>query len=544
MKKWWTLLPLLALLACQHKRQADLILYNGIVYTVNDDFKVTDALVIRDGKVLCTGTTNDILEEFDSSEKIDLKGKPVYPGFIDSHCHFFGYSTDLLKCDLYGTKSFTEVMDRLKAFDITNSFSWLLGRGWDQNDWEGKKFPDNDSLNLLYPDKPVYLMRIDGHAALCNDAALKKAGIDANTKITGGEIIVRDGKPTGLLVDNAVDLVKKFIPPFTPELVEKALMGGQANCFAEGLTTVDDAGLEKDTIEILYQLQKSGKLKMRIYAMLADSRKTLDYFLKKGTLKTDRLNVRSVKMYADGALGSRGALLKKPYKDQPGHYGFLLHSMDHFTEIADEAFENGYQLCVHAIGDSANKLMLMLYDRELHGENNRRWRIEHCQVVSKEDLSLFAKNNVIASVQPTHATSDMYWAGERLGESRLKDAYSYKDLMKATENKIVFGTDFPVEYISPIRTFYAAVVRKDMEGYPEKGFLKDNAVKRKDALRAMTIWGAYGNFEEEEKGSLEEDKLADFIILDKDIMTIMDEEIPSVKVLATYIGGEKVFGRE
>lgn len=544
MKKGLFYLAVIMLFSCHSKRKADLILHNGKVYTVNQNFTIAEAVVVRDGKILTVGTSSDILEEFESANTVDLQGKAVYPGFIDSHCHFFGYSTDLLKCDLYGTTSFDDILKKLQEFEAGNKFSWTLGRGWDQNDWEDKTYPVNDRLNELFPDKPVYLMRIDGHAALCNEAALKIAGVNSSTKVIGGEIILKEGKPTGMLIDNAVDLVKKFIPPFTPELVEQALMKGQANCFAEGLTTVVDAGLLKDTIETIYNLHKSGKLKMRMYAMLADDKRTLDYFFSKGILKTDRLNVRSVKVYADGALGSRGALMKKPYSDLKDHYGFLLHPLSHFTEIADEAMEHGFQLCVHAIGDSANKLMLMLYENELKGENNRRWRIEHCQVVSKEDRRLFAANSILPSVQPTHATSDMFWVAERLGADRMKEAYAYKDLKNDAGDKILFGTDFPVEHISPIGTFYAAVARKDMQGRPDDGFQIENAVKRKDALRAMTIWGAYGNFEEEEKGSIEEDKVADLVILDKDIMSIDEDEIPTVKVVATYLNGEKVFGKQ
>lgn len=528
-------------MSCLHKRKADLILHHGVIYTVNSDFAIAEAVAVRDGKILSVGSSADILEEFESPNTVDLKGRPVYPGFIDSHCHFYGYSTDLLKCSLSGTKSYDEILARMKSFAETNTFSWILGRGWDQNDWENKSFPDNRMLDSLFPDKPVFLMRIDGHAALCNSVALNMAKITAATKVDGGEVITANGKPSGLLIDNAVDLVKNLIPPFTPDLVEKALLTGQANCFQAGLTTVDDAGLEKDSIETIFNLQKAGKLKMRVYAMISDSKKSTDYFFKKGKLKTDRLNVCAVKIYADGALGSRGALLKKPYSDMPGHYGFWVKSLEHCKAIADQAIESEYQVCIHAIGDSANKAILTLFDEELRGENNRRWRIEHAQLVSKEDLNYFEKNSILPSVQPTHATSDMYWVEERIGRERMNEAYAYKDLKNKSGDKILFGTDFPVEDINPIMTFFAAVVRRDTSGYPKRGFLMENAVKRKDAIRAMTIWGAYGNFEESEKGSIEPEKFADFVILDRDIMEIPDMEIPKAKVVATYLNGEKVF---
>lgn len=541
-KLTFLLLAIIGFSSCHQKRRADIIFYNGVVYTVNSGFSIVEAFVVRDGKIHDLGNSKDLLEEYDAPEKIDLKGRAVYPGFIDSHCHFYGYSTDLLKCDLYETKSFDEVIEKLQAFAKTNSFGWILGRGWDQNDWPGKAFPDKSKLDSLFPTTPVYLMRIDGHAALCNSAALKLAGVSSSTKLDGGELILINDQLTGILIDNAVDLVKTKIPPFTPELVEKALLDGQRNCFEVGLTTVDDAGLEKDSIETIYQLQKAGKLKIRVYAMLSDSYETLSYFFKNGTLKTERLNVRSVKMYADGALGSRGALLKKPYSDAPGHYGFLLHPIDYFSTIAEKAMENGFQVCTHAIGDSANKLMLNMYAKVLKGENNRRWRIEHCQIVSKKDRHQLVMNNIIPSVQPTHATSDMYWVEERIGKERMAEGYAYKELKNEAGDMIVFGTDFPVERINPIYTFYAAVARKDLEGFPEHGFQKENAVKKKDALRAMTIWGAYGNFEELEKGSIEESKVADFVILDQDIMQIDENRIPLTKVVATYVNGELVFG--
>ncbi len=520
--------------------KVDLILHHGKIYTVDNQFNVSEAVAIRDGKVIATGTSEEMLQHYAATSIIDLAGKFVYPGFIDAHSHFFGYASDLLKCDLTGTTSYSDLLAQLSLFSKENKFEWLLGRGWDQNDWENTAYPDKRELDSLFPQQPVFLMRIDGHAAVCNSAALQRANISATTKVTGGEIVLENGEPTGLLIDNAVDLVKQVIPPFTEALNSDALLAAQENCFRVGLTSVCDAGLGKDSIELIHRLQKKDQLKIRVYAMISDNKKTRNYYFKKGPLLTDRLTVRSIKLYADGALGSRGALLKAPYSDQPGHYGFLLHDVTYMNNLADEALEHGFQLCTHAIGDSAIRLMMDIYREHLHGTNNRRWRIEHCQVVDPKDLNDFKKLSVIPSVQPTHATSDMYWAESRLGAQRIETAYCYKDLLKQSE-RIAFGTDFPVERIDPLLTFYAAVVRKDQKSYPEKGFLAENKIKRKDALRAMTIWAAYSNFEDVKKGSLEPGKFADLVILDQDLLECEEDQLMNTQVIATYVNGELLY---
>lgn len=529
---------------CHSKRNVDLIVHNATVYTVNNAFTITQAFAVKNGKIVSMGNSDEILDDYTSENIINLKGKFVYPGFIDAHCHFFGYATDLLKCDLTGTQSFEEIIDSIIEFSKTNQFEWILARGWDQNDWKIKEYPSKEKLDSLFPEIPVFVFRIDGHAALCNQVALDLAGITTETKIDGGEILQKDGKLTGLILDNAVTLVTSKIPEFSPDLVEVALLKAQHNCFAVGLTTVDDAGLGKDSIAVLEKLQATGKLKMRIYAMISDAAETREHFFKTGPLVSDRLTVRAIKVYADGALGSRGACLKDSYKDQPHHFGYMLKNEKYLDLLASEAKQNGFQFCTHAIGDSAVETVLNIYKNYVSGENNRRWRIEHCQVVNPKVMRMFGDNSIIPSVQPTHATSDMYWAEERLGADRIKYAYAYNDLLQGAEGIIALGTDFPVENINPLYTFYAAIQRKDLSGYPENGFQKENELSKKDALRGMTIWAAYANFEEENKGSLEDGKFADFVVLDKDIMEISEKKIPDVKVLATYINGELVYSIE
>ncbi len=543
MKKYFALISVLALLSsCVKKTEVDSVFYNGTVYTVDSGFNVAEAFAVKDGKIIEAGLSANILDKYAGKQQSDLKGKSVYPGFIDAHCHFYGYATDLPKASLYGTKSFEEIIQKLTEFSKTNKFSWLLGRGWDQNDWDLKEFPDKEKLDSIFPDIPVYLMRVDGHAVLCNQAALDKGNITSATKVTGGEILKKNGKLTGILIDNAVELVNRAVPSFSNELINDCLLEAQKNCFAAGLTTVDDAWLGHDSIATVEALQKSGLLKIRVYAMAGATDENMKYYFEHGPIKTDRLNVRSFKVYADGALGSRGACLLSPYKDQPGHSGFLLHDKKYFEDVASQMIEHGFQLNTHCIGDSTNRLILGIYAQHLKGKNDKRWRIEHSQVVDPNDLKTFGEYNIIPSVQPTHATSDMYWVEERLGKERSKTAYAYKDLMEKAGGVIAFGTDFPVEHIEPLYTFYAAISRKDLKGFPENGFQPENKTDRKNTLKAMTIWAAYSNFEEKEKGSIEKGKFADFIILDKDIMKADEKEIPATKIIATYVNGEKVFG--
>ncbi|OFX89127.1 MAG: amidohydrolase [Bacteroidetes bacterium GWF2_33_16] len=525
----------LIMISCT-KEKVDLIIHNAKVYTVNNDFLIAESFAVRDGKFLEIGNSNDILKKYNSDQVIDLQGKYVYPGLIDAHCHFYGYCLSLLQADLRSTKSFDEIVDIIKEHDTKYNSEWVLGRSWDQNDWDIKEFPTKEKLDMAFPDKPVYLRRVDGHAAVVNSKALSLAGITSKTKIDGGKIILQNGQPTGVLIDNAMNLVEKFIPEVYTESVIKALEQGEQNCFAAGLTSVGDAGLTKKEVLLIDSLQKNNKMHMRINAMLTPTDETLDYFIKNGIYKTDYLNVRSIKLYADGALGSRGAALIEPYSDDPGNDGLIVEPIEVYHRICKLAYENNYQVCTHAIGDSANRLILDIYAQYLKGKNDRRWRIEHAQIVHPDDLHKFGDYSIVPSIQATHCTSDMYWTGQRLGEKRIKYAYTYKELLDQN-GWIPNGTDFPVERIEPLLTFYASVARKDIEGYPENGFQIDNALTREETLKSMTIWAAKTAFEENEKGSIEPTKLADFIVLEKDIMEIPESEILSVKIIETYSSG-------
>lgn len=531
---------ILLLAACQTKQAADLLITNARIYTVDSAFTTVEAMAIKDGKVLATGSSTALSDQYEAKESFDAGGKFIYPGLIDAHAHFFAYGLGQATVNLTGTTSWDEIIEKLKAFAATHPDGWITGRGWDQNDWPIKQFPTNEKLNELFPDRPVLIRRIDGHAAMANQRALDLAGLKPGFTITGGKAEVQNGKLTGLLIDNAIGEVDRHIPEPTMATIQKGLLEAQQNCFAVGLTTVDDCGLDPRETAFLDSLQKSGILKMRIYAMLSDKAANFDYLFSKGIIKTDRMHIRSFKVYGDGALGSRGACLLEPYADQPGWKGFLLSNPAHFDSVARIIHEKGMQMCTHAIGDSANRIILKTYARYLKGKNDLRWRIEHAQVVNQQDFHFFGDYNIIPSVQPTHATSDMYWAEYRLGPQRVKGAYAFKQLQEQN-GWIPLGTDFPVEDISPFKTFYAAVVRKDAKGWPDAGYQMENALSREATLRGMTIWAAKANFEEKEKGSLESGKLADFILLDQDLLTTDAAKLLQTKVLATWLNGEKVY---
>lgn len=539
------LLPILTLISCSmapEKTAVDTIYFNGKIQTVDDSLTVVEALAIKGGLIEAIGTSEDIQAKYNAQESIDLEGRNMYPGLLDPHCHFYGYGMTLRNANLTGTDSWESVLEAVQQHQSENPTEWVLGRGWDQNDWEEKQYPTNEKLNELFPDKPAMLTRIDGHAVIANSKALEVAGFTPETKVEGGELLKVDGVLTGVLIDNAADSLKALVPEPTSAEQAAGLMRAQQNCFEVGLTSVGDAGLKWSTIQLINDLQNKDELKMRVYAMVESATEDMDTILPKGTLKTDRLSVRSVKIYADGALGSRGALLLDDYSDRPGHKGLLLHPEEEILEIIKLADVHGFQVCTHGIGDGAVRKILELYGRYVKPENDLRWRIEHSQIVHPEDQQVMANLAVIPSVQSTHATSDMYWAEERLGPERIKYAYAYNDLLK-TNGWIPNGSDFPIESINPIYGFYAAVARKDQKGFPENGFQSENALSREDALRAMTIWAAKSQFQEGEIGSIEVGKQADLVVLDRDLLTSDEASLFETKVLQTVIAGETVFGK-
>ena len=529
----------IAIMACSKRQKADLLVTNATVYTVDSTFSVAESFAVDNGKIVAVGKNDEILSAYRADTILDLKGKFVYPGFIDAHCHFLGYGLGLPKAWLAGAKSWSEVVSRLVEHQNKYPTEWVEGRGWNQNEWDVKEFPTNELLNKAFPDKPVYIVRIDGHAAIANSKALAIAGITGNTKISGGEIVLKDGKPTGILIDNAMELVRKHIPTPSKKQKAQALLNAQQNCLAVGLTGVHDAGLDADEVELIDSMHKAGNLKMRINAMLNPTHDNFEKYISKGIYSTERLMVRSIKIYADGALGSRGALLLKPYADDPSTRGIQIEPTEKLDSVCSMAYKYGYQICTHCIGDAAVRLMLDIYSKYLPQGNDLRWRIEHSQVVDPADLPRYGEFDVIPSVQTTHATSDMLWAVNRLGD-RVKYAYAYQNLL-AQNGWLPNGSDFPIEDINPLYGFYAAVARKNLYGEPQEGFQMENALTREQALRAMTIWAAKTCFEEEVKGSIEAGKLADFVVLDLDLINSEISNALKAQVLQTFINGENVY---
>jgi len=539
MKKLLTLAILATVLSCQkEKTPVDAIVINGNIYTVNGNFDKAEAFAIKDGKFLEIASSKILQEKYVADTIIDAQGKTIVPGFIDAHAHFEGLGNNLLSVDLMGTDSFDEVLKRVLDFQNEHQLGVIYARGWDQNDWEEKEFPNNALLNQLFPDTPIALGRVDGHATLFNQAALDLGNVTETSQIDGGDFIKKDGKLTGVLVDRAQNLVFNNWPVASKSQRVKALLAAQEDCFKYGLTTIDDAGVSADAIEIMDSLYETGDLKIRLYVMASGTEDQLDYYLQNGIVKTDRLHIRSFKISSDGALGSRGALLREPYSDAHTVYGLPVTSLDYLEKAATRIANSEFQLNTHAIGDSANHAVLNIYKKALKGKNDRRWRIEHAQIVSPEDFEKF--DDIMPSIQPTHATSDMYWAEDRIGAERIKGAYAYKKLLD-TYGKVALGTDFPVEKVSPFLTFYAAVARQDLKEFPKDGFQMENALSREETLRGMTIWAAYSNFEENEKGSIEVGKFADFIMLDRDIMNVDIQQVPETKVEQTYLGGVQVY---
>ena len=541
MKKLFLFVTCISLfISCQDpKIKADLIVHNAKVYTVDDEKPTAEAFVVKDGKFIAVGDAQTLMDSYEAATIIDANGKAIVPGLIDAHCHFYNLGLQLQKVDLTGTKSYDEVLDKIVAFQKEKNVSFITGRGWDQNDWEVKEFPTKEKLDSLFPNTPVAVTRVDGHAFLVNQKALDMAGITADTKVEGGEIVIQDGALTGVLIDNPMELIEAIIPKPTVEEQIRGLKEAEQINFSYGLTTVDDAGLSPEAIRLIDSLQQRDELDIRVYAMVSNVPEYVEKYLDDGPYKTDQLNVSSFKVYADGALGSRGAVLKSPYSDKDNHYGAMVIGVDKFKELASRLANSPFQMNTHAIGDSANAVVINTYYDVLKDQKDRRWRVEHAQVVSPEEFNAL-DDNLVMSVQPTHATSDMYWAEDRLGAERVKGAYAYKTLLNKT-GKLALGTDYPVENVSPFYTFYAAVARKDSQQFPENGFQKKDALSREETLKGMTLWAAYSNFEEKEKGSITAGKLADFVILEEDIMTIEEDKIPNVKVNATYVGGKKVY---
>lgn len=525
---------------------ADSIVHARRIYCVDPHFSIAQSMAIRGGRIAGLGSRQEISGAFKTDRNIELGSAIIYPGFIDPHCHFLSYGYLLQRAGLFDASSWREAVERLVTYSKEKKIlpgDWIQGRGWDQNLWNPRQFPDNTLLNMAFPQNPVLAIRVDGHAGVANARALLLAGIDASTKIEGGAIEIRNGLPTGLLVDNAVDAVRAIIPKPDSATTRKALLDAQAKCFEVGLTSVSNAGTEADEAWLFSSMIKEGALSIGMYAMLMPTDSNISEFVSQGALSNDRLSIRSFKMFADGALGSRGAYLLEPYADDPENKGLLTISPDELLEIAAIASRMGYQMNVHCIGDASLRLVLDVYSRFLRPGNDLRWRIEHAQLVHPSDLHRFGEMGVIPSIQASHATSDMAWTEFRLGPARMRNSHIYRSLLK--ENGwLPNGSDFPIEKIDPLRGFRSAVFRKNDDRLPTEGFAMDEALSRQDALRAMTIWAARANFEDGGRGSLELGKQADFTALDRDLIMDEEEDLWQARVAATAVQGAIVYSRQ
>lgn len=545
MRSFFYLIPLcIVLFSCAHKNEsADLIIHNAIVYTLDDNNTVSEAIAVKDGKIIEIGAERQILNKYSAEEYLDAKGRPVYPGFFDAHCHILNYGLTFLEVDLRNTTSWDACLEKIKKFAEKSPSAWIKGRGWDQNLWSVKEFPTNEKLNALFPDQPVYFSRIDGHAAIVNNKALELAGIDASTEVNGGTIVRVNGVPTGVLIDNAMDLVAKKIPAPTIKEMRKALVMANANTCSYGLTTLCDAGNSIDVFKEIESLQKENKFMAKVYGMLVPGSEEFEFARKNKHYQKEKMTIRSFKLLADGALGSRGACLKDHYSDATGVFGKLIYPLNKIDSLIDQIDALNYQVNTHCIGDSANSVVLKLYAKYLEKTNDLRWRIEHAQIMDINEFPYFQKYSIIPSVQPTHAVSDMPWARDRVGDDRLKGGYAFYTLMQQN-GMVALGTDFPVEEVNPFKTFYAAVTNKYYDGKTIEGFRKGEVLSRLDALKGMTKWAALACFMEEQTGSIEVGKCADIIVLNKDILKVDESELLNTMVIHTFINGKRVHSLE
>lgn len=535
----------------QTRTPADIIVTNARIYTVDEARPAAQALAVKDGRFLFAGSEREVMAlRGPTTKMVDAGGHTIIPGMVDAHAHLLGLGEALEQVDLTGTRSYDEVVARVVAAAKGQpAGKWITGRGWDQNDWADTRFPTHDALSRALPNNPVYLTRVDGHAGLANAAAMRAAGVTAKTPDPRGGRLERDasGAPTGVFVDNAQGIIERVIPSLSREDKRKALEMAITDAHRYGLVGIHDAGESRSTIDLMEDMAKAGDLHFRLYVMISDDSAALAHYMAIGPrsgLYDNHLWVRAIKLYADGALGSRGAALLEPYSDDPKNNGLLVSAPAHIEDVAERALASGFQVATHAIGDRGNRVVLDAYEAALkaHPTADHRFRIEHAQILNHDDIPRFAQLGVIPSMQAVHQTSDMYWAGSRLGLGRLLGAYAWRSLLN-TGVVVPNGSDFPVESVNPLFSFHSAVSREDADNWPTGGWMPEQRMTRDEALKSMTIWPAYAAFQEQIMGSITPGKLADFVILDRDIMTVPEQDILGTSVLATYIGGKAVYER-
>ncbi|MNK01946.1 N-substituted formamide deformylase precursor [compost metagenome] len=533
---------LLTGISCMKGQSVDLVIHNAKIHTMDDQNSVVQAIAIKDGKVVEVGPDRQIMNKYSADEFIDAEGRDVFPGFADAHGHMMSLARQKLSANLLGSVSMEDLVVRVEKYAQRKERPVIVGGGWDQSLWNTNELPVNELLNEKFPNKPVVLYRIDGHAVLVNDAALKKYGVTSSSQVEGGAILKKaDGTLSGILLDNAISLVTNKLPDFPDAELSQALLEIQQELYGYGITDVHEAGLTPHDFKLIRKLVKENKLTIGIYGMLYPEKENADFATKHGILQEKNLLVRSFKVMGDGALGSRGALLKKPYSDDPHNHGLLTTSIADMKRYASLAELTGYQLNIHAIGDSTNRLVLELIQNYSQKNRDHRWRIEHAQVIDPKDFDLLGSSGAFPSVQPTHAVTDQRWAEARLGKARMSGAYAYNSLLKKA-GMLAIGTDFPVESTNPFLTIHAAVNRKNAEGDPIAGFLMGEALTEEACLRGMTIWAAFASFQEETKGSLEKGKDASLVILESPFSSKGGYN-PNYSN-STFVKGKKVFSME
>jgi predicted amidohydrolase YtcJ len=551
--------------------RADTMYVHCRIYTMDADNTVAEAMAIANDKIVGVGTTEYIERKFKAKKIVDLGGKTVLPGLIDAHCHLFGLGLARMTVDLLGTQSEDDALERIaRHVNISKPGQWIRGRGWDQNEWQTKSFPTKKLLDKITPNNPAYFVRVDGHACWVNKRALEIAGVNRQTPDFPGGKILRDasGEPTGVFIDAAMDIVYKYVPEPNEHEMREAVRRATEECASVGLTSVQEMGVDDIQVDVYKQMIDENKFPLRVYAAIDGAGELWNSMKRKGKLigyGNNKLTIGAMKLYVDGALGSRGAALIEPYADDPSNRGLTMLSEEKLQTLVDESLDYGFQVCTHAIGDRANHIILDVYESALkkHQAHQARLRVEHAQVLAPEDIPRFKQLDVLPSMQPTHCTSDMYWAGTRLGSKRIRGAYAWRSLLN-TGVIIPAGSDFPVESPNPFFGIYAACTRQDKNGVPNSvddickyfqsfpdessdstafvhGWYVSEKMTREEAVRGFTTWAAYAAFEETLKGSLERGKLADFIVISKDIFSCPAIEIPTVQVETTVLGGKVVF---
>ena len=539
---------LLAVLALQ-QQPADLVVLNARVYTADVNRPVAEAFAVRAGRIAFVGSSRGALAFVGPrTERLDLPGRTVIPGMVDAHAHLLGLGQALRTVSLVGTRSYDEVIARVvERAKTARPGEWIRGRGWDQNDWADTRFPTHQALSRAVPNNPVYLTRVDGHAALVNAKALELAQVTAATADPTGGRFIRDsaGNPTGVLVDGAQGVVGRVIPAATRVELREQTLAAIAEANRWGLTGIHDAGVDADGIAVYEDLAREGKYDLRNYVMIRSNDSTLDAFMKRGRqigLYDGRLWIRSIKLVADGALGSRGAALLEPYSDDPGNTGLITTTPERIKSVAVRALKAGFQVNVHAIGDRANRMVLDQFEAAFKEVPvaDHRFRIEHAQILRYQDIPRFAELDVIPSMQGSHQTSDMYWVPNRLGWARSQGTYAWRSLLN-TGVVIPNGSDFPVEAVNPLISFHSFFTRQDADNFPPGGWFPEQRTTRQEALWSITLWPAYAAFMENESGTLTAGKYADFVVLDRDIMTVAPEEVLGAHVVMTVLGGKTVY---